>query len=150
MTDTPATDAAAVPAGWEPVVVGGPYFRALGPLYRRVGDGFVVALRVAPSHLNMQQVAHGGMLTTLADGALAFAIAQARGRQRSQVTVSLTADYLSVAREGDWLEAHVVITRLGRRMAFANCDLRVGDRHVLRSNGVFAIHDREPGTGSDG
>lgn len=152
MKDTPATDDAAVPPGWEPVVAGGPYFRALGPLYRRSGgEGVALALRVDASHLNMQQVAHGGMLTTLADGALAFAISQARGRARSHVTVSLSADYLSAARQGDWLEAHVSITRLGRTMAFANCDLKVGTRHVLRSNGVFAIHDREAGAGpSDG
>ena len=54
----------------------------------------------------------------------------------------MTADFLSGARVGDWLEAHVTITRLGKRLAYANCDLRVGDRHVLRSSAVFAVVDR--------
>jgi hypothetical protein len=31
---------------------------------------------------------------------------------------------------------------MGQRMAFANCDLRVGDKQVLRSNAVFAFVDR--------
>jgi acyl-coenzyme A thioesterase PaaI-like protein len=85
---------------------------------------------------------HGGMLTTLADGALGINLALARGKRGAQVTVSLTADFLSGARVGDWLEAHVVVTRMGQRLAYANCDLKVGARHVLRSSAVFAFVDR--------
>jgi acyl-coenzyme A thioesterase PaaI-like protein len=54
----------------------------------------------------------------------------------------MTADFLSSAREGDWLEAHVVITRVGQRLAYASCDLKVGERHVLRSSAVFAFVER--------
>jgi hypothetical protein len=35
-------------------------------------------------------------------------------------------------------------------MAFANCDLRVGARHVLRANAVFAFVDRPPLPADDG
>ena len=87
------------------------------------------------------------MLTTMADSALGMNLSLARGRRGGQVTVSLTADFLSGAREGDWLEAHVVITRMGKRLAYANCDLKVGDRHVLRSSAVFAIVDAAPAAG---
>jgi acyl-coenzyme A thioesterase PaaI-like protein len=59
---------------------------------------------------------------------------RARGRRQAQVTVSLNADFLSSAKVGDWLEAHVAITRMGQRMAFANCDLRVASKQVLRAN----------------
>jgi len=102
----------------------------------------VIALRVAERHLNIQGITHGGMLVTLADGALGINIAMARERRSAQVTVSLSADFLSGGRLGDWLEAHTTITRMGQRMAYANCDLRVGPRHVLRSSGVFAFVDR--------
>ena len=105
-------------------------------------DGVVIALRVAERHLNIQGITHGGMLVTLADGALGINIAMARERRSAQVTVSLSADFLSGGRLGDWLEAHTTITRMGQRMAYANCDLRVGTRHVLRSSGVFAFVDR--------
>lgn len=134
-----------VPAGFSALEFGGPYFRALGPMHgRRLDDGgLLVALRIDERHLNIQGFAHGGMLTTFADGALGLNIASARGQRGAQVTVSLTADFLSSARLGDWLEARVTITRLGRRMAYANCDLHVGNRHVLRSSAVFAFVDRE-------
>ena len=137
-----------VPEGYAPLTHGGPYFRALGALYSRpaADGGLVAALRVDGSHLNMQGLTHGGMLTTLADGALGINIGLAqvrlRGKRGAQVTVSLNADFLSSAQPGDWLEAFVTITRMGQRMAFANCDLRVGDKHVLRANAVFAFVDR--------
>lgn len=135
-----------VPAGFKPLVRSGAWSAGLGPLYRLVRDdgGWVVGLFVDERHLNMQGVAHGGMLATLADSALGMNIAVARGTRQAQVTVSLTMDYLSGARRGDWLEAHVEVTRMGRTMAFANCDLRVGSRQVLRSSAVFAFVDRPP------
>lgn len=133
-----------VPEGFVPLDFGGPYFRALGGLHgRRLdGGGLLVGLRIDERHLNIQGFAHGGMLVTLADGALGLNIALARGQRGAQVTVSMTADYLSSARLGDWLEARVTITRIGRRMAYANCDLHVGSRQVLRSSAVFAFVDR--------
>lgn len=140
----PPDQAAPVPEGWVRRDAGGPYFRALGPVYMRPRPegGVVLGLRVAEGHLNIQGFTHGGMLATLADGALGVNIAMARGKRGAQVTVSLTADYLSSARLGDWLEAHVTVTRTGRTLAYANCDLKVGDRHVLRSSAVFAFVDR--------
>lgn len=133
-----------VPEGFAPLDAGGPYMRGLGQLYfRRREDGNpVIGLRVLESHLNVQGMTHGGMLTTVADGALGIGIAMARGKRGAFVTVSLTADFLSSGRLGDWLEAHVAITRMGQRMAYANCDLKVGTRHVLRASGVFALTDR--------
>jgi len=134
----------AVPDGFELLQVGGGYFKQLGPVYGRAqaAGGMVVALRVAEQHLNIQGVAHGGMLATVADGALGRNVAIARGKRQAQVTVSLTADFLSGARLGDWLEAHVTVTRMGQRLAYANCDLMVGTRQVLRSSAVFAFVDR--------
>ena len=147
-----AVDVTDVPPGFKPLHVGGAYFQQLGPVYsRRVDDGgVVIALRVSARHLNIQGITHGGMLATSADGALGINIAMARERRSAQVTVSLTADFLSGGRLGDWLEAHTTITRMGQRMAYASCDLRVGTRHVLRSSGVFAFVDRPwpPAAGS--
>lgn len=135
---------AAVPEGFAPLQVGGPYFRQLGEVYGRVleGGGVRVALRVAERHLNMLGVTHGGMLITLADGALARNVSMARGRRGAMVTVSMTADFLAPAHPGDWLEAHVTITRLGQRLAYASCDLKVAARQVLRASAVFAFVDR--------
>lgn len=143
-SELPSAAAPDMPEGFVPLAFGGPYFRALGPMYgrRQEGGGLIIGLRIAESHLNIQGFTHGGMLTTLADGALGLNLAIARGQRGAQVTVSLTADFLSSARLGDWLEARVAITRMGQRLAYANCDLMVGSRQVLRSSAVFAFVDR--------
>src|SRR5262245_28902751 len=137
----PNADVTEVPPDFKPLQVGGAYFQQLGRVYswRADGGSVIIALRVAERHLNIQGITHGGMLVTLADGALGINIALARERKSAQVTVSLSADFLSGGRLGDWLEAHTTITRMGQRMAYANCDLKVGPRHVLRSSGVFAF-----------
>ena len=135
-----------IPEGFKRLEAGGPYFRQMGPAYLRLGDdgkSAVLALRVC----SQSPQCPGRLLTAACSPPwpirrLGMNLSLARGRRGGQVTVSLTADFLSGAREGDWLEAHVVITRMGKRLAYANCDLKVGGRHVLRSSAVFAIVDR--------
>lgn len=128
-------------------------FMALcGPTYVKPGTHQalpVIGLRVRRKHLNMRGTAHGGMLVTLADSALAHALNHHRGVPFSLVTVSLTTDFVEPARLDDWVEAHVDIQRAGTRMAFANCYLHVGERRVLRASGVFAIVQRAQTTTDD-
>lgn len=139
-------DGDAVPAGFRPVDHGGPYFVALGPVYARhvAGRTSVIALRVGERHTNILGVTHGGMLATLADSALGMNVAMARKPRQSIVTVSLTMDYLSSARVGEWLEAHVTIRRQGRQLSFAEALLQVGERVILRASAVFSVTGRQP------
>lgn len=135
-----------VPPGFEPLQRGGPYAAAMGPLYLRhdgngSGDKIVIALRVEGRHTNMRGIAHGGMLASLADCALGIGLALACDGRHSFVTVNLSNDFLDAAHPGDWLEGHVEVQRIGRRMAFANGWLQVGDKRILRTSGVFATMD---------
>jgi uncharacterized protein (TIGR00369 family) len=130
----------AVPEGWTPVGGSSAFVRHLGPLYAKDGsDHRVIGIRVEDQHLNTRGIAHGGMLVTLADTALGVALSLSERPPRPMVTVSLSVDFASAARLGDWVEAHVEIQRSGRQLAFASCRLVVKDRHVLRASGVFAV-----------
>ena len=128
------------PDGFEPLERGGPFFALLGPVHARrdAAGRLVIALEVAHKHTNMRGIAHGGMLATLCDAALGINIAMARRPLAPMVTVNLSTDYLEAARPGDWLEAHVHLRKSGRRLAFAECLLRVGDKVVARATGVFS------------
>jgi uncharacterized protein (TIGR00369 family) len=141
MTSTSEPVESPVPEGFTPFERGGPFFTQLGPAYTRPADdgGVVVALRVADKHTNGAGITHGGMLTALADSALGINIAIRRKRMSGQVTVSLSVDFLSPAQPGDWLEAFVHIRRVGLRLAFGDCILKVGTREVLRCSAVFSI-----------
>jgi len=129
----------AVPEGFVPLERGGPYFQMLGPVYARPAEGrhLVIGLRLEDKHMNAQGIAHGGMLATLADSALGIAINIA-SEGRRHATINLSTDFMLPGRIGDWLEAHVEIDRRGLRLSFATCHLKVGERSIVRANGIFA------------
>jgi len=134
------TGPAAIPEGFTALRRGSsPFLSALGPLYaKNEGKSVVIGLRIEHKHLNTRGVAHGGMLVTLADSALGIAIAMSRTPPLPMVTVNLSTDFADVAREGDWVEARVDIQKMGKRLAFANCHLWVGEKRILRASGIFA------------
>lgn len=112
----------------------------LGDLYCRRNDGeIVIAMRIDERHTNMRGIAHGGMLSSLADSALGIGLTLYCEGRHSFVTVNLSTDFVDAARPGDWVEAHVDVQKLGSRVAFANCFLQVGERRILRASGVFAV-----------
>ena len=131
-----------VPEGFARLERGGHFLASLGPLYAKTTEaGLAIAMRIEEKHLNTRGIAHGGMLVTLADSALGIAIATAgksEERPRAFVTVNLSVDFLASAHQGDFVEAHVDIEKVGARFAFATCFLQVGTRRILRASGVFA------------
>lgn len=128
-----------VPEGWALLSRGGPFLHLFGPLYVKHGAGHVIGVRVEEKHLNTRGIAHGGMLVTLADSALGIVLSLSEEPPRPMVTVSLSVDFTSAARLGDWVEARITVERTGRQLAFASCHLEVGGRLVLRASGVFAF-----------
>jgi acyl-coenzyme A thioesterase 13 len=127
------------PPGFEPLFRTSPFLDALGPfLYRRTPQGFVIGLRVAEKHTNARGTAHGGLLLTLSDIALGYTAAFSDEPPLSLTTANLCADFAGQARIGDWVEAHVDLQKIGRRLVFANAYLVVGAERIARASAVFA------------
>ncbi len=84
-------------------------------------------------------MAHGGLVVTLADVALGKTGEWLSQPPVSLLTASLTVDFYSAARLGDFLEAHTDVVRVGRRIAFGNCYVRVGDMTIARASGIFNV-----------
>ena len=124
------------PAGFTPGFLdhGGPYY--LGPAVEGVR---VVGLPIMAHHINYQDAAHGGVISTLADVALSHAVYDAERPRLAPSTVTLTVNYLAGARLGDWLEARVRIDRLGGRTAYTSGGIWRGEEQVATMSGVFAI-----------
>lgn len=131
---------APVPPGFARLKRGGPFMANLGDLYCcRENGAIVIAMRISKHHTNMRGIAHGGMLSSLADSALGIGLTLHCEGRHSFVTVSLSTDFIAAVRPGEWVEAHVDIQKLGGRVAFANCFLQVATRRILRASGVFAV-----------
>jgi len=131
----------AIPSGFEPAGFtpgfldhGGPYF--LGAPLEGVR---IVGLLICPHHINYRDAAHGGVISTFADVALSHAVYDAERPRLAPSTVTLTVNYLSGAKLGDWLEARVRIDRLGGRTAYTSGAIWRGEEQVATMSGVFAI-----------
>ena len=127
-----------IPAGFTPHEAG-PFLEHAGPLWISA-DTEQLGLHVERRHLNRGGTAHGGLLATLVDTAMGHAVRE-RADADAAATVSLTIDYLGPAKEGDWLQASTKVERLGGRLAFVDCSLRVEDREVARARAVFTLLD---------
>jgi acyl-coenzyme A thioesterase PaaI-like protein len=124
------------PAGFTPGFLdhGGPYYLG-APL-----DGVrVVGLRICPHHINYQDAAHGGVISTFADVALSHAVYDAERPRLAPSTVTLTVNYLAGAKLGDWLEARVRIDRMGGRTAYTSGGIWRGAEQIATMSGVFAF-----------
>ena len=144
-----------IPEGFEPFATNSPYSVHIGPLYiKLLNDEVIFGLPVKQQHCNSGGVLHGGMVNTLADlaignniGLVLAARAGADGTPASGArqggapiaTVSMTTDFAGSAKQGDWVEVHVDVQRVGRSMAFANAYLISNDTRFARTSAVFKV-----------
>ena len=128
------------PPGFKPANFSPGFLDRGGPYWLGQADGrTIVGLRIDEGHLNYQDVAHGGVLTTFADVALSFALFSSEHPPLPVATATLTVNFLGAARLGDWLEAEARIDRIGKRLGYASGAIRCGDEVVATMSGVFSI-----------
>lgn len=133
------------PAGFRPMTGLSPFNGLVGPLYerRQAGEELSIGLRIEKKHTNSLGICHGGVLATLADLALGYAMHAKLETKASYVTAHLAVDYAGAAKVGEWVESRVEVQRVGARLAFANCYLVSGERRLVRASGIFARADPE-------
>jgi uncharacterized protein (TIGR00369 family) len=132
---------AEIPQGFEPLARNSPFLGLVGPLYqrRRTGEALSVGMRIEQHHANHAGMAHIGILCLLADIAMGYATATSTEPPTPVGTVSLSLDFVSTAKVGDWLESEVEVVRVGKRMAFAHCYLCVAGKRVVRASVVLNV-----------
>ena len=131
----PAPPPGFVAAGFSPGFLdrGGPYW------LRASKAGTIVGLRIHDGHLNYQDAAHGGVLTTLADVALSWCVYSSETPPLAVATATLTVNFLGAARLGEWLEAEARIDRIGRQLAYTSGTIRCGDQAIATMTAVFSV-----------
>ena len=132
-----------IPQGYQPLPSASPFNELVGPLHEKRGEGRVsLGLRVEKKHSNSRDICHGGVLATLADLALGYALMAQTGSRSGFVTAHLDLDYAGAAEVGDWIHSEVEVQRVGSRLAFATGYLCVGAHRVVRMSGIFALPGR--------
>jgi uncharacterized protein (TIGR00369 family) len=135
-----------IPAGFKPLPAASPFNALVGPLHeKRIEETISLGLHVAEKHSNSRGICHGGVLATLADLALGYALAVKTGSRKGFVTAHLDLDYAGAAQIGDWIHSEVEVQRVGSRLAFATGYLCVGKSRIVRMSGIFALPGRAAG-----
>lgn len=108
----------------------GPYYQKITP-----DNKLVRAFRVTDNHMNASDFAHGGMLMTFADAAMALVVVHETGRRC--VTLKMNSEFLSSAFIGDWVEGHFDVVRTTKTIAFVQGGLFVRGRMIFKCDGIF-------------
>ncbi|WP_096668258.1 PaaI family thioesterase [Polaromonas sp. AET17H-212] len=139
MPDTTSSCASAIPDGFVPVRVGGPFIEVNGPFHARLeGQRLLLGFRVEERHSNPLQMCHGGMLASFADMLLpCAAMYQTDTDRRFLPTISLQIDYLAPARLGAWVQGQADILRSTRNMIFIQGLVTADGEPALRISGIF-------------
>ena len=96
-------------------------------------------MRADNRHANGRGTVHGGVLATLADVGMGYAMAFSSEPPLPLITASMTLDYLGAVQVGEWMVVKLEHHKRGRQMAFATVSVQVGEKVVVRANAVFAV-----------
>ena len=110
------------------------------PIYsKQTPDAVIMALRLDTPHTNSRGLAHGGLMTALADNAMGLSCAQKLGGGARLVTVSLSIDFIAPAQVGQWLAVETDVIKTGGTLCFAQCFVTADGVKCARGSGTFHV-----------
>jgi acyl-CoA thioesterase len=127
-----------------------PFIKELGVEFISAADGrSVVALNLEPWHLNSWSVAHGGVLMSLLDVAMAVAGRSLNISAGGGITVEMKTSFLQPAPAGSRLIVSGHAYHRSKTMAFCEGEVRdTNDRLIAKAMGTFKY--LKSGAESDG
>ena len=121
-----------------------PFIRELGVEFLSADSGTaVLALSIAPRHLNSWTVVHGGVLMSLLDVAMAMAGRSAFGAAGGGVTVEMKISFVQPGLPGSRLTASGRAFHCSSTMAFCEGEVRDTDQRLIaKALGTFKFPTR--------
>lgn len=128
----------APPEGFEVSSSRGPFTMRNGPVCRATAKGDMRSgIWVLDRHCNSMGFMHGGMVSSFADGALAWAVWYET--RKMSVTLKLTTSFYGTIRPGDWLEANPRVMASDNGVVHVTADMLVGTVLAARADAVFRV-----------
>lgn len=128
------------PEGFKPLPYSVGFADLVGPLYyHEARDDSPIGCFVQEKNLNPAKICHGGMLMTLMDMGIGFAIGAKAQDASFLPTMNMTYDFVATAKLGDWLESNVDFVHTTKNTGFANGYLMSPRGIVVRASGICKI-----------
>jgi uncharacterized protein (TIGR00369 family) len=123
-----------------PVRKTSPAWRLLGMDMAETRRGMaVMEIACREELLNSQGVMHGGFISTLADSAMARAMATEVPEGGRHSTFDLKVNFISTVKAGEKVRATGKVLHRGRRTGVAECHVTCGERLVATATASFMI-----------
>ncbi|NEW89240.1 PaaI family thioesterase [Rhodopseudomonas sp. WA056] len=136
--DTPEPDG--VPDGFVRHTRSSPLTAPWEPLYARTTtDAVMLGLRIREAHTNSRGLAHGGLITALADNAMGYSCGLKLGGGARLLTASLAIDFIGPAKIGQWLQIEPEVIKVGAKLCVAQCFVTADGTRCARANGTFSV-----------
>ncbi len=126
------------PAGFELIDGGAGFGEFFGPVYHD-SERQRLGFRVAPRHINLFGLCHGGAVATFADYQIAPLRRAGLVTGPFAPTLSLNVDYLGPARLGEWVELEATLARATGRYLFTQALITNADGPVARATAIYAM-----------
>jgi acyl-CoA thioesterase len=129
-----------------------PFIRELGVEFISAADGrALVALNLSSWHLNSWEVAHGGVIMSLLDVAMAVAGRSLDADAEGGVTVEMKTSFLQPAKAGTRLLVSAHAFHRSNTMAFCEGEVRdTDDRLIAKAMGTFKYRRKSEPDGGTG
>jgi uncharacterized protein (TIGR00369 family) len=129
-----------IPQGFERQTRRSPLTDPWEPIYsKQTPEAIVLGLRLATPHTNARGLVHGGLIAALTDKAMGHSCGHKMRGAHSLVTVSLSIDFISSARIGQWLTVETDVIKTGSTICFAQCFVKADGIAVARASGTFRV-----------
>jgi uncharacterized protein (TIGR00369 family) len=126
------------PSGFARHFRNSPVTDAWEPLYsKQANEKIVLGLRISDRHTNAHGLAHGGLISALADNAMGLTCASRFAAPHSLLTVNLSIDFLGTANIGQWLEFDTVFAKIGSTLCFAQAYVTADGNVCAKASATF-------------
>lgn len=129
-----------IPLGFRRHDRSSPVTRAWEPIYAQSRERAVVlAIRASEAHTNARGLVHGGLISALADNAMGLSCARQLASVGGLLTLSLSVDFVSVARVGQWVTFETDFTKIGGTVCFAQAFVKADGAVCARASASFRV-----------
>ena len=123
------------PEGYRSLFGLSPAVDHIGPFYyRKTAQGLLLGFAAEAHHCNAIGTVHGGVLMCFADDVVTMLALS--GVRENCTTVSFSSEFISAAKQGDWVEGRGEVVRRGGTLTFVRGELLVEERLVMTFQSV--------------